>query len=680
MLEERQLLAVLYSVSQNTISVLPSVIPSVATGYSVASMTEQNQLSTTQQSIYGPLNREQTLVIQSTGLPALSAANTSAATSTPLAAAQVTSKPKVSIKAVKSTAYEHDEYQDYLSFEVSREATNISYALNVGIKLTGTAISLYNKPTGQTTNSERDYSIDALPREWLTEYYDRTSTIVIATIPANSNSVMLKFPILNNAPDTEPDETLIPVIQRSQNSAYTIGTKSATGTIKEIKNEPLLVISTIQGIGYEIGTNAVNLPEGINNTLIFQIIRYGNTKTSLTCSLGNAPGATAIPSGANADVKLVGQNPISFAAEEKAKLVFMDIIDDSIKEPTETLLVAINPGTGYHVISGDHALATIYDNDTPSIDGKLSTTLNIRTKQNGEEAATDAGIKHVEFEVERVIDPKNPGILYQSLSTVCQLTVSYKTSPTGGYLSSSILLTKPVVFQAGETTVIVPYNIINDDNKYDMKIEAKLVKPSFLGISLPTGVDYKIGIDKATAMVKDRVKPKVYANKVVVYVDTKTVHHSFNRTAVQSHMQSFLDSKSINCQIILQEKAFNSVQQNTLGLFDTVPNATNPGFDEFRCTLDFGYIVGEHGYGYNGNKINVRVNGSKIFGEAKDVSICYANVLLHEIFWHGILGKKDPLFGNPFEEGYLECGTAWTGKLINNILPDNLNGIKTIGF
>ncbi len=577
-----------------------------------------------------------------------------------LAAAAV--KPKVSIKTIKNIAFEHDEYEDYLAFEITRETTDISSELSVGVKLSGT--TTVPKLTALTpgkvygNNNFMDYSYDAMPNSWLHRTISNNldpPKLIIPIIPAGQKSVTVYFLINNNGPDKEPDETLTLTIDTSDLGAYTIGTASATGTIKDIGNDALLVISG-RDEGYEIGADPIDLPAGVKNTLTYTVTRYGKMGETIKYSFKLEPESTATYGslvGNDVTLAMDYNQAFVFSEYEKEKLVTFDIYDDTLSEGDETLIFSIKSlsGSNYTVIPENNATGLIHDNDKTSVNGVKSITINIAKVQDGQEALFAEDVKDIIFKVTRTVEKDNQGAIWRSQKVKIQLKHLMNGAATNVYTEVE------VNFRPGETETTYTYEVPNAHHLFNQGIQA---------VVNTTNVNYKVGEGTATAAIHDFIK---YAdNTLIIYVDTTRpaiAGAPFNQSAVQSLMQQAINSAGIKCQVVLKTKAYNSVPQSSLGFKDTEAEIINPGDDQFLATLKFEEFFGSIGGGLavNSDHKNITIspkNVENVFtsnpGARGHHDTMYANILLHELLWHGVLEK----IGHSGNDGTLgSTSTPW---------------------
>jgi len=186
---------------------------------------------------------------------------------------------------------------------------------------------------------------------------------------------------------------------------------------------------------------------------------------------------------------------------------------------------------------------------------------------------------------------------------------------------------------------------------------------------------------------------------VYVWIDQSTKPSNFNRPAVEKNMRSVLSRAGVTCQLFLVETVTGKGELD-LGFWYTwrywLPQTeggdwVNPAWlvmagvhDIGRtiwwvmpwasnCTIAWGHYVEfsakrhrtqVQGYAYTPNRTVTTVYSEELRatpGFNSRPTITYANTLLHEVFWLGVLGKRD-VPGAP--AGTLQSGTASTRALL----------------
>lgn len=200
-------------------------------------------------------------------------------------------------------------------------------------------------------------------------------------------------------------------------------------------NIPLNILDDDQPI-WSVSTLA-SVVEGANVRMGFLVSRTGDVSQASTVDIATA-GGTAI---AGVDYNPLSQT-LSFSAGELSKVVWVDILNDTIPEITKTISLAIS-NVGLGTIASSVATGTLYDNDQ-SIWTVGASSVSV---SNVDETAGNSLL----FTVSRI------GDLSQAA------TIDYITS--GGTSSSGVDFTavsQTLTFAAGESTKTVAVNISGD--------------------------------------------------------------------------------------------------------------------------------------------------------------------------------------------------------------------------
>ncbi|HEY9694128.1 MAG TPA: Calx-beta domain-containing protein [Oculatellaceae cyanobacterium] len=169
----------------------------------------------------------------------------------------------------------------------------------------------------------------------------------------------------------------------------------------------------------------------------YTFTRTGDTTNALTVNYTMSGTATN-----GADYNNVGTS-ISFAAGASSVTVPVNVIDDSDFEGTESAILTLTANSNYSISGTGKATVNIVDNDRPTI------TLTA-TDATAAESATG--------------QPANPGqyTLTRSGITTSALTVNYAMSGTATNGTDYNTLGTSITFAAGQSSVTVPLNIIDD--------------------------------------------------------------------------------------------------------------------------------------------------------------------------------------------------------------------------
>ncbi|MGC4016596.1 MAG: Calx-beta domain-containing protein [Luteolibacter sp.] len=267
----------------------------------------------------------------------------------------------------------------------------------------------------------------------LTVYYGLTGTASYGTdyqaltgqvtIPAGATSA----PVVITPYDDDIGESAETVVLSLStfNNAYSIGSAyQGTVTITD-NNDPVLV--TVRGgtIGTEGGSNA---------TLIFHTIGTGsgNVTVNYTVSGTATPGTDYTALSGSVSVPVNGSNDTT---------VTIPITNDTLAEPTETVVATITPGTGYKVYNDPSATALIRDNDSGG-ERVMVSTYN--------QTPSEAGPTAANFYFSRAV------------GTTGALTVNYTVSGTATNGTDYATLSGTCVIPDGAAGVNVPVTPIDD--------------------------------------------------------------------------------------------------------------------------------------------------------------------------------------------------------------------------
>ncbi|MFM6628743.1 MAG: Calx-beta domain-containing protein, partial [Microcystis panniformis] len=165
-----------------------------------------------------------------------------------------------------------------------------------------------------------------------------------ATFAAGADKATITLPTIDDSV-VDPSETIITKITAP--AGYTIsGPDTATATIIDDDLGTLTLGKTIDG------------NEAGSVSSVFTLTRTGDLSSALTVNYTLA--GTATP---GVDYTGTTPNTVTFAALSPTATITLPTIDDSVVDPSETIITKITAPTGYTISGSDTATATIVDND-----------------------------------------------------------------------------------------------------------------------------------------------------------------------------------------------------------------------------------------------------------------------------------------------------------------------------
>jgi len=304
------------------------------------------------------------------------------------------------------------------------------------------------------------------------------------TFTAGSSTALID---INPVNDTlvEPSETVILTLVNSSN--YLVGTSNrATVTILDNDVLPTVTIAATDAEAAETNSGQTANPGR------FTLTRTGSTSSALTVNYSIGGTAT---NGSDFN-RLTGT--VTFAAGSSTALIDINPVNDTLVEPSETVILTLVNSSNYLVGTSNRATVTILDNDV------LPTVTIAAT--DAEAAETNPG------------QTPNPGrfTLTRTGSTTHALTVNYSiggtaTGGTGnnadytiGGTSTSVNFinrTGTVTFAAGSSTAVIDINPSNDSEFED---------PETVILTLVNSSNYLVGTsNRATVTIWDNDLPTV---------------------------------------------------------------------------------------------------------------------------------------------------------------------------
>ena len=249
----------------------------------------------------------------------------------------------------------------------------------------------------------------------------------------------------------EPDESVILTLTAGTGSS--VGTpSSASGTIAD-NDTPVINVAATDASGAEQS----------QNTITFTVTRTVNTTVTTVVNLGW--GGTATLTGdytlsASGGTLAANFLTLTFAPGQSTATITVKPVDDTIIEPTETVILSLAGGTNYTIGASTFATGTIADNDTPVITVAA-------TDASGAEQAQDP----IVFKVTRTGNTTVTSVINLDWSGgTASLPADYTLSAVGGALaldgstltfapgaSSATITVKPVddTISEGPETVVL---------------------------------------------------------------------------------------------------------------------------------------------------------------------------------------------------------------------------------
>ena len=211
----------------------------------------------------------------------------------------------------------------------------------------------------------------------------------------------------------------------------------------------------------------------------YTLTRTGPTTSSLTVNVSlsgtatNGTDYTTIPS------------TVTFAAGSSTALVNLNVTDDTLGEGTETAILTVTSGTGYTVVGGTPASATVN-----IADNELLPTITV--------AATDASAAETLLGT-----TPNPGqyTLTRTGATTSSLTVNVSLTGTATNGTDYTTIPTTVTFAAGSSTALVNLNVTDDT----------IVEGTETAIlTVTSGTGYTVGTSaSATVNIADNDLPEI---------------------------------------------------------------------------------------------------------------------------------------------------------------------------
>ena len=240
--------------------------------------------------------------------------------------------PTVTIQATDAEAAETNPGQtpNPGRFTLTRTGST-THALTVKYSIGGTAIGGTDYTIGGTSTS--------------VNFLNRTGTVTFA---AGSRTAFIDINPINDSEFEDPETV---VITLANSSAYQIG-NSSSATVTILDND--LPTVTIEATDAEAAETKSGQP---TNPGRFTLTRTGSTTHALTVNYSIGGTAT---NGSDFN-RLTGT--VTFAAGSSTAVIDINPIDDTLVEPSETVILTLLGSSTYQIGTSNTATVTILDND-----------------------------------------------------------------------------------------------------------------------------------------------------------------------------------------------------------------------------------------------------------------------------------------------------------------------------
>lgn len=205
----------------------------------------------------------------------------------------------------------------------------------------------------------------------------------------------------------------------------------------------------------------------------FTFTRTGSTAGTLTVDFTVAGSATP-----GADYNNIGTS-VTFSAGQATAIKYVNVINDADIESDETVIVTLQPGTGYTVGSPDTATVTITSEDLPVVTVAATDAL---ASETGPDTGTFT--------------------FYRTGPTTGSLSVLFAVGGTASSGTDYLPIVSPVVFSPGQASVTKTLTPINDVNVEPVETVTVTVLP---------GTGYSVGAPSSASadITSDDVIPTI---------------------------------------------------------------------------------------------------------------------------------------------------------------------------
>jgi carbon monoxide dehydrogenase subunit G len=254
--------------------------------------------------------------------------------------------------------------------------------------------------------------------------YNAASFTGMVTIPAGATFVNIDLTVTDDALG-ENDETVI--VSLDADDYYTLSATQNSATVTIADNEPRVSITAVDAAAGE--------SSGTANPGQFRVTRTGSTAGALVVTYTVTGTATAD------DDYTALTGTVTIPAGSLTATFNVNVLQDAVSEPSETVIVTLDPGAAYSVsATQDDATVTIAD-DEPTV------TVTASDPAAGEATGT-----------------LNPGAftITRTGATTDPLTVNYTVTGTATGGTDYTTLTGTAIIPAGSTHVIVNVTVTQD--------------------------------------------------------------------------------------------------------------------------------------------------------------------------------------------------------------------------
>ncbi|MFA6958511.1 MAG: Calx-beta domain-containing protein [Thermoanaerobaculia bacterium] len=292
------------------------------------------------------------------------------------------------------------------------------------------------------------------------DYAANSNSLTFAPGVVTQNVVV----VVNGDVTPEPTETFTVTLSSPSGAGITDG--SGTGTIVDDDGPTSLIV------------NDPTVTEGTDPTIVFTVTRSGNTAPAVTVDYAVTPGTATTPGDYTASDPSNGT--LSFATGETSKTVTLNVANDGIYEPAETLTITLSNVSGATISDGS-GTGTINDDE-------LQPTISIGDVTQAE---GDSGSAAFTF----TVTLSNPSSL---TTTVNFATANGTATEPGDYGTASGVVT----FPPGNTSQTVVVQVVGDTaNEPDETFFVNLTTPSGATIADGQGLGTITNNDPAVAGV-----------------------------------------------------------------------------------------------------------------------------------------------------------------------------------
>ncbi len=241
------------------------------------------------------------------------------------------------------------------------------------------------------------------------------------TVPAGQSSAVIHVPLVNDSV-SEPNESFNLNVLNPSNAS--LGVSSATGTIVDDDAVPAVTFQMAsQSVNENVGTVQVQL--------VLDAVSSQAVSVPFTLS-GTATGS---------DYTLTTASPAVIPAGQTSVNVTLTIVNDALNESSETIILTMGAPTNAALGTVTSHTVTILDNDSQPTVSLSSASQNVNE---------NAGTASVNLVLSAV----------SGQDVTVPITLS--GTATGGSDDYLITTSAPITIPAGQTSVAINFNIIND--------------------------------------------------------------------------------------------------------------------------------------------------------------------------------------------------------------------------